>query len=84
MVNDVCLTLRVYVFLQTTVPRVVLISFRWKFQLKNILRYLVHLALLFIVVVLILIPILVLVILGRKVIVACLFNYVKTFLKYEF
>lgn len=51
------------------------ISFRWKLLLKSILlfNYIVHLTLLFTVI----IPVLVLIILGRGVIVLCLFNYVN-------
>ena len=57
---------------QTTVPHVELVSFRWKFQLKNIFHGLVHLAFLFIAAI-ILNPDLTLVFWGRKVIVICLF-----------
>ena len=57
---------------QTTVPHAKLVSFRWKFQLKNIFHGLVHLAFLFIAAI-ILNSDFALVFLGRKVIVICLF-----------
>lgn len=84
MANDICLTLGKCIFLHTTVPHVVLISFRWKLLLKNILHYLVHQALLFIIVI-ILIPASVLLICGRGwLLIAYLFNYVNTFWNMSF
>lgn len=50
---------------QTTVPHVELVSFRWKFQLKNIFYCLVHLDFLFIAAI-ILNLVLVLVFWGKK------------------
>lgn len=50
---------------QTTVPHVELVSFRWKFQLKNIFHGLVHLDFLFIAAI-ILNPVLAVVFLGEK------------------